>query len=87
MTHVGILTHLRVTVIFVMFFLFSVRPTKLELTGVRSYVVQGTNVLLHCNVIGARPEAHVTWYNGSEPITSDLVQSSSVISVSTFTLK
>ncbi|GLV32173.1 neuromusculin [Carabus blaptoides fortunei] len=57
-----------------------VRPTKLELTGVRSYVVQGTNVLLHCNVFGARPEAHVTWYNGSEPITSDSVQSSAVIS-------
>lgn len=30
--------------------------------------MKGTNVLLECNVQGARPAANVTWYNGTEPM-------------------
>ncbi|XP_076265083.1 neuromusculin isoform X5 [Rhynchophorus ferrugineus] len=54
-----------------------VRPTKMELSGVKNHVVQGTNVLLICDVHGARPPAKVRWTNGSVPITDEtLVQTS-----------
>ncbi|KAJ8954752.1 hypothetical protein NQ314_007022, partial [Rhamnusium bicolor] len=53
------------------------RPTKIELSGVRNHVVQGTNVLLICDVHGARPAAAVRWENGTTPITNEsLVQTS-----------
>jgi len=45
-----------------------VRPLSLDLSGVVHHVVQGTTVTLECAVLGARPDANVTWYNGSEPI-------------------
>ncbi|XP_044729273.1 hemicentin-1 [Chrysoperla carnea] len=45
-----------------------VRPTDIKLTGVEKHVVKGTNVLLECNVRGARPAANVTWYNGTKPM-------------------
>ncbi|XP_021920979.1 uncharacterized protein LOC110830403 [Zootermopsis nevadensis] len=45
-----------------------VRPLSLDLSGVVHHVVQGTKVTLECAVLGARPAANVTWYNGSEPI-------------------
>ncbi|XP_046675860.1 hemicentin-2-like isoform X7 [Homalodisca vitripennis] len=34
-------------------------------------VKQGDNVLLHCHVVGARPAANVTWYNGTQPIAAN----------------
>ncbi|XP_054284692.1 hemicentin-2-like isoform X5 [Macrosteles quadrilineatus] len=45
-----------------------VRPLSLNLSGVEHHVVQGTNVLLQCLVVGARPAATITWYNGTNPI-------------------
>lgn len=42
-----------------------VRPTKVELSGVEHHVVQGTKVLLQCEVTGARPPANVSWYNNT----------------------
>lgn len=39
------------------------------LSGVNGHVVQGSNVMLICDVIGARPAADVKWLNGSQPIT------------------
>lgn len=48
--------------------MFSVRPLSLDLSGVVHHVVQGTTVTLECAVLGARPAANLTWFNGSEPI-------------------
>lgn len=45
-----------------------VRPTKVELSGVKHHTVQGTNILLKCTVSGARPAANVTWYNNTLPL-------------------
>lgn len=59
-----------------------VAPTGLELTGVKSHVVQGSNVLLTCKVFGARPAANVTWYNGTEAISPKMITTSSVLTVS-----
>lgn len=50
-----------------------VRPLSLELSGVAHHVVQGTNVLLECAVLGARPPANVTWYNGTEIIHENIL--------------
>ncbi|CAG2056171.1 unnamed protein product [Timema podura] len=45
-----------------------VRPLKLELSGLEHHVVQGTIVVLKCDVIGARPRANITWYNGTKAL-------------------
>lgn len=45
-----------------------VRPLSLNLSGVEHHVVQGTIVLLQCLVLGARPAANITWYNGTQPM-------------------
>ncbi|KAK2579264.1 hypothetical protein KPH14_008224 [Odynerus spinipes] len=47
-----------------------VRPLKMDLSGVVGHAVQGTKILLQCTVSSARPPANVTWYNGSEPLTT-----------------
>ncbi|XP_065160558.1 uncharacterized protein nrm isoform X4 [Atheta coriaria] len=47
----------------------NVKPTGIVLSGVNGHVVQGSNVMLICDVIGARPAADVKWLNGSQPIT------------------
>ncbi|KAL2720839.1 hemicentin-2 isoform X1 [Vespula squamosa] len=47
-----------------------VRPLKMDLSGVVGHAVQGTKILLQCTVSSARPAANVTWYNGSEPLTT-----------------
>lgn len=47
------------------------RPTKLDLQGVKSHVVQGSNVQLTCDVYGAKPAATVKWNNNSNPITDE----------------
>lgn len=51
-----------------------VRPLSLDLSGVVHHVVQGTKVTLECAVLGARPAANVTWYNGSEPIQEEALR-------------
>jgi CD80-like C2-set immunoglobulin domain len=45
-----------------------VRPTRIHLSGVKSHVVEGSKVLLQCQVHGARPAANVSWYNSSKLI-------------------
>lgn len=45
-----------------------VRPTKIHLSGVKSHVVEGSKVLLQCEVEGARPAANISWYNSSRLI-------------------
>jgi len=55
----------------------------MDLSGVEHHVVQGTNVHLQCIVIGARPAANVTWFNGSEPIREDMVITNAAVKVST----
>jgi len=52
----------------------TVRPLRLDLSGLVHHVVQGTTVTLECAVLGARPAANVTWYNGSEPIHEDALR-------------
>ncbi|XP_023246410.1 hemicentin-1 [Copidosoma floridanum] len=43
-----------------------VRPMKMDIKGVVGHVINGSKVLLQCEVQGARPPANVTWYNGTE---------------------
>ncbi|KAF6214764.1 hypothetical protein GE061_009507 [Apolygus lucorum] len=43
----------------------NVRPNQLVLSGVEHHVVQGTTVLLKCEVFGARPPANVKWFNAT----------------------
>lgn len=45
------------------------KPLSLVLSGVKNHVVEGTNVILMCDVFGARPAAEVKWFNNSIPIT------------------
>ncbi|KAG5680757.1 hypothetical protein PVAND_010244 [Polypedilum vanderplanki] len=45
-----------------------VRPTRIHLSGVKSHVVEGSKVLLQCEVEGARPAANISWYNSSKLI-------------------
>uniref|UniRef100_A0A182Y1N1 Ig-like domain-containing protein n=1 Tax=Anopheles stephensi TaxID=30069 RepID=A0A182Y1N1_ANOST len=59
-----------------------VRPTKINLSGVEHHTVQGTKVLLQCQVSGARPAANMTWYNSSKLITEE---SSDMTSINTKT--
>ena len=42
-----------------------VRPILIKLAGVKGHVVEGSNVMLQCDVFGARPAANVLWYNSS----------------------
>lgn len=43
----------------------------MQLSGVNNHVVQGSNVMLICDVHGARPAAKIRWTNGSVPITDE----------------
>jgi len=45
-----------------------VRPTKIHLSGIKTFVVEGSKVLLQCQVEGARPAANISWYNSSKLI-------------------
>lgn len=56
-----------------------VRPTKIHLSGVKSHVVEGSKVLLQCQVEGARPAANISWYNSSKLID----ESSALTTIST----
>ncbi|XP_052903078.1 hemicentin-1 [Anopheles moucheti] len=55
-----------------------VRPTKINLSGVEHHTVQGTKVLLQCQVSGARPAANMTWYNSSKLITEESSEMTSI---------
>ncbi|XP_049546887.1 hemicentin-1 isoform X1 [Anopheles darlingi] len=55
-----------------------VRPTKINLSGVEHHTVQGTKVLLQCQVSGARPAANMTWYNSSKLITDESSEMTSI---------
>ncbi|CAG9768077.1 unnamed protein product [Ceutorhynchus assimilis] len=48
-----------------------VKPTFMQLSGVTNHVVQGSNVMLICDVLGARPAATIRWSNGSVAITDE----------------
>ena len=39
---------------------------RMGIKGVVGHVIQGSKVLLQCEVQAARPPANVTWYNGTE---------------------
>uniref|UniRef100_A0A182QG96 Ig-like domain-containing protein n=1 Tax=Anopheles farauti TaxID=69004 RepID=A0A182QG96_9DIPT len=55
-----------------------VRPTKINLSGVEHHTVQGTKVLLQCQVSGARPAANMTWYNSSKLVTEESSEMTSI---------
>ncbi|XP_055535886.1 hemicentin-1 isoform X2 [Wyeomyia smithii] len=55
-----------------------VRPTKINLSGVKHHTVQGTKVLLQCQVSGARPAANMTWYNSSKLISDETNEITSI---------
>ncbi|XP_050315809.1 uncharacterized protein LOC126750284 isoform X2 [Anthonomus grandis grandis] len=48
-----------------------VKPTSMKLTGPPTYTVQGSNVMIMCDVFGARPPAKIRWTNGSVAITNE----------------
>ncbi|XP_037031703.1 hemicentin-2 isoform X5 [Bradysia coprophila] len=60
-----------------------VRPTKVDLSGVKDHTVQGSNILLQCLVVGARPAANVTWYNNTERLDPDENQDKRTITTRT----
>ncbi|XP_058834264.1 hemicentin-1 isoform X3 [Topomyia yanbarensis] len=55
-----------------------VRPTKINISGVKHHTVQGTKVLLQCQVSGARPAANMTWYNSSKLISDETNEITSI---------
>ncbi|XP_055597510.1 hemicentin-1-like isoform X2 [Uranotaenia lowii] len=55
-----------------------VRPTKINISGVKHHTVQGTKVLLQCQVSGARPAANMTWYNSSRLISDETNEITSI---------
>ncbi|XP_017093255.2 B-cell receptor CD22 isoform X19 [Drosophila bipectinata] len=48
-----------------------VRPTSIEMNGVEHHTVQGSKVILTCDIHGARPPVNLTWYNVTTPITTE----------------
>ncbi|KAH8334990.1 hypothetical protein KR067_000321, partial [Drosophila pandora] len=48
-----------------------VRPTSIEMNGVEHHTVQGSKVILTCDIHGARPPVNLTWYNITSPITTE----------------
>lgn len=59
-----------------------VRPTRIQLAGVKLHAIDGAKVLLECKVYGARPAANVTWFNGTTMITDE----NKIVSTSTNTV-
>ncbi|XP_065086926.1 hemicentin-1 isoform X2 [Ochlerotatus camptorhynchus] len=55
-----------------------VRPTKIHLSGVKHHTVEGNEVLLQCQVSGARPAANMTWYNSTKLIPAETNEITSV---------
>ncbi|KAH8266575.1 hypothetical protein KR026_004169, partial [Drosophila bipectinata] len=48
-----------------------VRPTSIEMNGVEHHTVQGSKVILTCDIHGARPPVNLTWYNVTNPIITE----------------
>ncbi|XP_070141228.1 uncharacterized protein nrm isoform X3 [Drosophila kikkawai] len=48
-----------------------VRPTSIEINGVEHHTVQGSKVVLTCDIHGARPAVNLTWYNSTSIISAD----------------
>ncbi|KAH8394058.1 hypothetical protein KR200_007930, partial [Drosophila serrata] len=48
-----------------------VRPTGIEINGVKHHTVQGSKVVLTCDIHGARPAVNLTWYNSTSIISTD----------------
>ncbi|KPJ14175.1 hypothetical protein RR48_03713 [Papilio machaon] len=48
-----------------------VPPNKISVTGVGGHATQGTLLTLMCEVSGARPAAHIEWYNGTQKLIQD----------------
>ncbi|KAL9904026.1 neuromusculin isoform 5-T5 [Glossina fuscipes fuscipes] len=48
-----------------------VRPTSITINGVEHHTVQGSKVVLTCDIHGARPPVNLTWYNNTQPISSE----------------
>ncbi|EDV52815.2 uncharacterized protein Dere_GG16293, isoform G [Drosophila erecta] len=48
-----------------------VRPTSININGVKHHTVQGSKVVLTCDIRGARPAVNLTWYNTTTIISSD----------------
>ncbi|XP_070071329.1 hemicentin-1 isoform X18 [Drosophila takahashii] len=48
-----------------------VRPTRIDINGVKHHTVQGSKVVLTCDIQGARPAVNLTWYNSSILINPD----------------
>ncbi|KPU79098.1 uncharacterized protein Dana_GF11010, isoform C [Drosophila ananassae] len=48
-----------------------VRPTSIEMNGVEHHTVQGSKVILTCDIHGARPPVNLTWYNITSPIATE----------------
>ncbi|KAH8286528.1 hypothetical protein KR054_010889, partial [Drosophila jambulina] len=47
-----------------------VRPTSIEINGVKHHTVQGSKVVLTCDIHGARPAVNLTWYNSTSIISA-----------------
>lgn len=59
-----------------MIYMTAVRPTSISISGVKHHAVQGTKVLLQCQVMGARPEVDITWFNRTEELDPNTSESS-----------
>ncbi|XP_013145692.1 PREDICTED: uncharacterized protein LOC106108902 isoform X4 [Papilio polytes] len=67
-----------------------VPPNKISVTGVGGHATQGTLLTLMCEVSGARPAAHIEWYNGTQKLIHDdnnIQQKQIEMSDSTFVTK
>ncbi|XP_054086401.1 uncharacterized protein LOC105214792 isoform X2 [Zeugodacus cucurbitae] len=45
-----------------------VRPTSISINGVEHHTVQGSKVVLTCDIHGARPAVNLTWFNSTAVI-------------------
>ncbi|XP_054735884.1 uncharacterized protein LOC129242947 isoform X2 [Anastrepha obliqua] len=48
-----------------------VRPTSISINGVEHHTVQGSKVVLTCDIHGARPAVNLTWFNSSTIISPE----------------
>ncbi|ALC44604.1 nrm [Drosophila busckii] len=48
-----------------------VRPTRITITGVEHHTVQGSKVVLTCDIFDARPAVNLTWYNATALISPE----------------
>ncbi|XP_030385039.1 uncharacterized protein LOC115632156 isoform X2 [Scaptodrosophila lebanonensis] len=48
-----------------------VRPTSITINGVEHHTVQGSKVVLTCDIYGARPAVNLTWYNTTSVVSPE----------------